>query len=179
MCPWFFWFLLVLLCCWLFLAVETCSCSFHLWFGLMTIIIIAMGKHFDYTQADGRHSQACWWLKVFFYLLGHWLFVFGAHRLAAPARSWKKDKKVKGGSGGDRAACQRGIWGHNGRNKSDVNHLFAISLLWLQLRNGHLPGGALQKVLDVWVSCWHFRCWQFWAYMISLLFGTPFNVSYY
>ena len=67
--------------------------------------------------------------ESFFYLLGHWLFVFGAHRLAAPARSWKKDKKVKGGSGGDRAACQRGIWGHNGRSKSDVNHLFAISLL--------------------------------------------------
>jgi len=47
-------------------------------------------------------------------LLGHWLFVFGAHRLAAPARSWKKDKKVKGGSGGDRAACQRGyVQTHN------------------------------------------------------------------
>ena len=67
------------------------------------------------------------------YWLGH-SFFFGAHLLSAPARSYKKNAKVRGGSGGDRAACQGGFWGHNGRNESTIcsksSHCLTATKKW-------------------------------------------------
>ncbi len=112
---------------------ETFSSSLHsVCFGPMPIIIIALGKHFDYTQlllcmlVTETNGLGLYWL-------GHSYF-FGAHLLSAPARSYKKDAKVRGGSGGDRAACQGGFWGHNGRNESTIcsksSHCLTATKKW-------------------------------------------------
>ena len=122
---------------------ETFSSSFQSWFGPMTIVIIALGKHFDYTQIHSRHCCACWWLKQRDWVYTDWVIVFFFSALTFCPPLLAVTRKMRRSEG---VLLETGLHvkGGSGVTMAETSQPYASHpIVWLQLRNGHVSGGTI------------------------------------